>query len=1179
MPGTSHIAHVLLPRLLLFMLMLVVGGCSAGHGPADVAHSAAPPADQAVGAVLAGLDAQAVPAGVDAGLYAELKAGLKRELAAKGVAELTPGPPADDASQAPLSWNEATATLSWYYFSSGDYDQNGEVSVSDLTPLGVHFGKRAAAETRSVIDQLAGGPQAAPFGLTAIEAVVDGDANGEIGITDITPVGQYFYRRVTSYRVYAGTEGADYPASNEAESTLAPLAELEFGAAQGSTGAGRLAFSYAVPNPQDGVSYWVRPVYGDREGTPSNVVGAGLNYAPGSLALTGITPASAEPGQIIWLKFSAPLADQLDGLTVVVDGQTEAEAEVADLAVVGDTAATAAPLLAPGPISIEAFQDGTSIGSVQLTLLEPDTELTAADCQQQYDESEVVMDGIFADFFELHQTLDPGFDRAAAEAELADFNLALEGVIEWFFEELAALSPEDQTAVLSYLENSGYFELLAALGQPPSGTSRAVSELYRWNWNYLSTDMWSAAATNDAVVLDVIGVSAALLSIGGAAPVVVAAKVVLAIFDNAVDTYIPTDLYDLRIASPTRNLVSGADNTLTVEGRFAAEKDAVNGTIDLFVETAVAGLKLPSKIKDAVVKAILTDLESKIVGKLIKVWWDLVLPPIDDPDDPCYGHIGGDWIRLDLHLYTSTDWDDLAGKVLWYDFAHWFDQYDENPVTPAQVVTVEPPYAEVSSDRFDDSIRFSSSGKYTVTLTAFSFNDTQSVLLWAHTGLKEVVREVPVWVGRFGDWRNTTVASASIEANTPLFAQVLGGKPMCIYEDDAGWQLAYALDQGAETWSTPQRILGNVRIEDFAVIDGVPMLVYFDYDEDDWFLVQATDAGGTAWPSEGVRIAETVRCTGTHSAASSTSVLEDPTATFQSSGVEPGNWVELTGSGSFARVNTVSSETKLLTQPLSGGDTYDGGDSYVVYRNDLKGQLNYQCRLGALGGVPALIYSDQPSSGFYDSFFVSAENLQGTDWHEPVRTGQDTGHRTAIRIVDGVPAYCSCEYNSGVYYRRAADAAGDEWSESRYIVDADWLWSFEVVSGMPAICYSTMVDLPDNPDINYLTELYYRRASDAYGDSWNAAALIARGEEESFLNNVGPASLAVIGGFPAVGFYHKNGHSAFSQAQDVVGDSWGEPIEVDSGNVWEIRLFEFNSDAAMCYSWVSNSLRFSTPDL
>ena len=132
-----------------------------------------------------------------------------------------------DSSRPQLSFDSGTNTLSWRFSTSGDYDQNGEVNISDLTPLGANFGASS-------------GGGAFPY-ATAL-SVIDGDGNGEINISDITPIGANFGVRTTSYNVYTTLDAGDYPPGNGAASTLAALGTVALDAATGSSGADRLQF-------------------------------------------------------------------------------------------------------------------------------------------------------------------------------------------------------------------------------------------------------------------------------------------------------------------------------------------------------------------------------------------------------------------------------------------------------------------------------------------------------------------------------------------------------------------------------------------------------------------------------------------------------------------------------------------------------------------------------------------------------------------------------------------------------------------------------------------------------------------------------------------------------------------------------------------------------------------------
>lgn len=106
------------------------------------------------------------------------------------------------------------------YVMPGDYDQNSEVNVADLTPLAVHFGKKG------------------PFELGSVETVVDGDSNGEINIADISVIGANFKNGFVAAEAFSGSQ-QDYD-----DGTGSVLASWNFNDdAEGSSSQQRLWFA------------------------------------------------------------------------------------------------------------------------------------------------------------------------------------------------------------------------------------------------------------------------------------------------------------------------------------------------------------------------------------------------------------------------------------------------------------------------------------------------------------------------------------------------------------------------------------------------------------------------------------------------------------------------------------------------------------------------------------------------------------------------------------------------------------------------------------------------------------------------------------------------------------------------------------------------------------------------
>ena len=192
-------------------------------------------------------------------------------------------------------------TLSWRYFNPGDYDQNGEVNIGDLTPIAVLFGEQAT-----------GG-----FGPNTIEHVVDGDGNGLINITDLTPIGANFGNLVLKYLVFESESLTPYPSSNAAPSTIPPIAIIEMSDAFGDRISDRLRLEFA-PDPLRIRHYWVRPTDTHSEGTPSVSIRPPLQWAHtldggndggdifGELAVAdgAVYAAGASAGDVLLAKFN-----------------------------------------------------------------------------------------------------------------------------------------------------------------------------------------------------------------------------------------------------------------------------------------------------------------------------------------------------------------------------------------------------------------------------------------------------------------------------------------------------------------------------------------------------------------------------------------------------------------------------------------------------------------------------------------------------------------------------------------------------------------------------------------------------------------------------------------------------------------------------------------------------------
>jgi PKD repeat protein len=135
------------------------------------------------------LDSLALPKSCDSALFQKLKESFAQALAQKlaGGGKLVSAPPSGDINRVndlSITANgDGTYTLHWSYYSRGDYDQNGSVGVTDITPIAMHFGE----------DVPLGNPD-------SIQIIIHG-GNGNVGIADITTIAMNYGVECAVYEV------------------------------------------------------------------------------------------------------------------------------------------------------------------------------------------------------------------------------------------------------------------------------------------------------------------------------------------------------------------------------------------------------------------------------------------------------------------------------------------------------------------------------------------------------------------------------------------------------------------------------------------------------------------------------------------------------------------------------------------------------------------------------------------------------------------------------------------------------------------------------------------------------------------------------------------------------------------------------------------------------------------
>jgi len=227
-----------------------------------LSNTPAPPsrADASLAGALSELESLDAPAGVEAALFGELKNALRHAL--RTTARSASAPPAGEANRvtdlALTDEGGGAYTLTWRYRNQGDYDQNGTVSISDITPIAVHFGESSDSSNEWI----------------------DGGGNGAIDISDITPLAMNFGANCAAYVIES---------SESREGLYAEVETVPFSLAAGD---GRKMFEYTL-SLEPGV--WVRVVPADGSGAKDDDAASNVLRVPGEGNELPIAGLSAEP--------------------------------------------------------------------------------------------------------------------------------------------------------------------------------------------------------------------------------------------------------------------------------------------------------------------------------------------------------------------------------------------------------------------------------------------------------------------------------------------------------------------------------------------------------------------------------------------------------------------------------------------------------------------------------------------------------------------------------------------------------------------------------------------------------------------------------------------------------------------------------------------------------------------
>jgi len=170
-------------------------------------------------------------------------------------------------------------SFSWTERALGDYNQDGLVSVNDLTPIGQRYNESVAHDDPAAHGGLGYWPTGDPDGAGADNwraARIDGNDDGLIYLTDITTIAQHWNERLDGYRLYYQTPSMDdfalLPNPGDAGSPLTvPRSVADPGDPNQPY---RYELNYSPPAEEGVYQFYVAPydASADSEGTPSPIL-------------------------------------------------------------------------------------------------------------------------------------------------------------------------------------------------------------------------------------------------------------------------------------------------------------------------------------------------------------------------------------------------------------------------------------------------------------------------------------------------------------------------------------------------------------------------------------------------------------------------------------------------------------------------------------------------------------------------------------------------------------------------------------------------------------------------------------------------------------------------------------------------------------------------------------------
>ncbi|MBN2082880.1 PKD domain-containing protein [bacterium] len=215
--------------------------------------------------------------------------------------------------------------LNWTELCSGDYNLDGMVTVNDLTPLAVYWQSLVSYDDPADHEGFAWWPSGTNGDLNWRIAAVDGNRDGEVNVSDVTPIGQHWQERLSGFRVYRRQPGQEafelLPNPNNPEDVLTVPRTDALAAIGATAGLDRpLPYSF-IDGAQKGESwsYYVRAYdpLANSLGPRSNIVVVNIpGNEPPSVILTAEPFSGNAPLNV---SFDASTSGDPDGHIIIYE--------------------------------------------------------------------------------------------------------------------------------------------------------------------------------------------------------------------------------------------------------------------------------------------------------------------------------------------------------------------------------------------------------------------------------------------------------------------------------------------------------------------------------------------------------------------------------------------------------------------------------------------------------------------------------------------------------------------------------------------------------------------------------------------------------------------------------------------------------------------------------------------